>query len=507
VGKAPARRVYRQDVPGSNTAGPRPPRRDETPPPAAQSGPTHDRAAKGATKGATKGAVNGTKGSAKGAQGSKAPDAQHKVTLILHPAPQSAPQRRRKKDSRPKTAREALRAKAAKRSRGGKDSTRSAPRREPEATTTAPELEAAWIAADAAQAVESAQAAGPAVDDLVKAWLSAQNTAALARVAASDTLTSATRKTARRALHILKSRGVDIPRVETASPVATAPEQPVCVATFVPADSTGVSFLSFTQRQPSGRYQVADLMVSYELGIVHASSGRIAGKHIRRWRNRVVERFGMAPVEVPLQWARYRVAMARKQNDESHHWVPLGFENCTSLLTPTPDSAPPHPIADLEASLNDKLTEAARADSGKLHNDPEFRPWMPAKAAMDELLVRLGERIGSGSEDDAGKVEAAVREETAAATDRYFTPETRSILADRMRDSAISVRKRSNDESASRVLAAARAVREAGLITAPPRDIAFLSAFFDKAIALMLHYGGGKLTVPVPQKHPASDAG
>ena len=37
-----------------------------------------------------------------------------------------------------------------------------------------------------------------------------------------------------------------------------------------------------------------------------------------------------------------------------------------------------------------------------------------------------------------------------------------------------------------------------GLVTNPPRDVPFLRAFFDKAVAMMLAQGGGKLRIPVP---------
>src|SRR5262249_29332311 len=99
---------------------------------------------------------------------------------------------------------------------------------------------------------------------------------------------------------------------------------------------------------------------------------------------------------------------------------------------------------------------------------------------------------------DAEKVNHALGEEISAATDRFFSPEVRNIIAERMRDSAISVRTRRGDERAKVVLAVARAVREAGLITSPPRDIPFLTAFFQKAIGILAQQGGGSLLIPVP---------
>jgi hypothetical protein len=45
----------------------------------------------------------------------------------------------------------------------------------------------------------------------------------------------------------------------------------------------------------------------------------------------------------------------------------------------------------------------------------------------------------------------------------------------------------------------ARAVREAGLITSPPREIPFLVLFFDKALSVLAQQGGGQLRLPIPR--------
>jgi hypothetical protein len=66
-----------------------------------------------------------------------------------------------------------------------------------------------------------------------------------------------------------------------------------------------------------------------------------------------------------------------------------------------------------------------------------------------------------------------------------------------MRDAAISVRARLGDRRASEVLGVARAVREAGLITSPPREIPFLTVFFQKALSLMMQQANGQLRIPM----------
>jgi hypothetical protein len=84
------------------------------------------------------------------------------------------------------------------------------------------------------------------------------------------------------------------------------------------------------------------------------------------------------------------------------------------------------------------------------------------------------------------------------AADRFFSPEVRAVIASRMKDAAVSVRARKGDDRATEVLATARAVREAGLITSPPREVGFLVGMFQKAVGALLQQGGGSLRVPVP---------
>lgn len=418
------------------------------------------------------------------------PKADDRTTLILHPAPKAAPRKRSHDSRRPKTAKEALKARLAKRTGGQK------PQKQASVSET-PELQEAWFDVDATKVAATIAEAGAAGEALVKAWLERNNTVAIAAAAQLDGIAGSARKAARRALGVLKSRGVEIPDFgATAEPVAKQAE-PV-IASFVPPDASGMEFFSISQRQPGGRYHVADVVVREPLGIMHASSGRIAGKHIREWRTRVEERFGTAPVDVPLAWARFRFAEARKLNATSKQLLPLGVDKCAELFEPQEDTVPDHPVAELEGGIDADAAKAASATSELLHQDPEFRSWLPDKPALDEMLGKIGERVGRDNAEDKDLVDEVLKEEIAAATDRFFSPEIREVIANRMRDSAISIRERAGGERAIQVLAVAKAVREAGLITSPPSEIPFLLSFFKKGVAIMAQQGAGKIQVPMP---------
>src|SRR5262249_28565264 len=159
---------------------------------------------------------------------------------------------------------------------------------------------------------------------------------------------------------------------------------------------------------------------------------------------------------------------------------------------------------DLEAEITSDSAAAAMLLSARLHIEPEFRGWHADKEALDELLRKVGERLGPQGTGDQEAVQQAFREEMLAATDRFFSPEVRSVVSARMRDGAISVRARKGDRAATEVLATAKAVREAGLITSPPQDIPFLVAFFQNGLGYLMQKGG--LRVPVPREAPTPDA-
>ncbi len=411
------------------------------------------------------------------------------LMLVWHPAPKAVASAA-KRDVKPLTAKEALKAKLAKQAQPRKDDAK------PAANGT---LDPAWVSVDAGGALDAARAAGEAGEQLVKAWLDGGNAAAITRLAALENAPNKARKAARRALNVLKSRGVsvEVAPVVVAKPVAASEESTECVASFIPPDGNGTTFFSFSQRLPGGRYRVADIMVHETSGVVHATLGHLAGKHIRRWRARVEQSFGLPPIPVPLEWARRAVAEGRKRNDVSKQIVPLGYDSCLVLVGPAPTSAVPHPVEALAAAEPSKADlEAALVDADKLHNEPEFAAWAVDRATLSELVAKVGERLTGAAVEDRAAVDKALEEETAAATDRWFSPERREAIAARLRDAAIAIRARRGDEAARRVLVLAEAVRRAGLVTDPPRDNPFLRAFFQKGMAWMARENQGRLEAP-----------
>jgi hypothetical protein len=436
-------------------------------------------------------------------QGSTAAKTPSKVVSRPAPLPLSIPRPRVGAKSAPAkpalTAREALALKAKAHAAKSKPLPKAVDAAEAPAPAQAPTFDPAVVNADAAHSVKTLVEHGEHAALLVDAWLAANNAAAIAETAESGEVPTSARKAARRALNILRSRGVAIPTHAHVVKIDDRVEVSV-EASFQPPDSNGTFSLTIASRDTAGRYHVAEVLIREPLGITHAGSGWLSGSQLKEIRARAMESTGVAPAPVPVEWARYRIAEARKLNPKSGQVLPLALDRCGELLEPVPEVAPPHPLADLEAEITSESAARALVGSEALHFEPELRALFPDHRAVDDLFAKLGERVGATGQMQGPAMAAMLHEEVEAATDRFFSPDVRATLAVRMRDLALSVRARKGDKLASTVLSVARAVREAGLITAPPREIPFLIAFFDKAIGAMAQQSGGQIRVPVPDR-------
>jgi hypothetical protein len=413
------------------------------------------------------------------------------------------------------TPKEALSAKAAKAAAAkGKPAAAEAPKNEAPKAEAAAEpneqaaagqgsvFEEGVLGATWESAKEAVKRVGDRASALVDAWLGGSNAAAIAATAEADDSPGPVRKAARRALNVLKARGVAIPSKPHVARVAeTKPD--VLEAAFIPPDATGTTSITITSRDSSGRYHIAEVIAREPVGILHAGSGWLSGSQLKEGRNRAAESMGVQPVSVPVEWARHRIAEAKKLNATSKQVLPLGLERCRELIEPVPEEAPKHPIEDLEAEVTSELAWARAPGSGSLHEEPEFRGWLPDRRVLEEVLQGVGKRLGPDGLKDSGRVSAALEEEISMATDRFFSPDVRNLVSGRMRDAAISVRARKGDARATDVVAVARAVREAGLITSPPREIPFLVAFVQKGIGALAQQGGGSLRIPVSSGLPS----
>jgi hypothetical protein len=362
------------------------------------------------------------------------------------------------------------------------------------------------LGADASVALGAAESAGARAVELVEAWVKQGNVAAVAVVAERGS--GALRKAARRGLNVLKSRGAKLessPRVGTVA-LSERDRESVTEAWFVPPDSMGSVLIVLASRSPTSRAKSGFFYLHDSVGLHSASVGSLSGSALKEALKRAAEA-GPQPVRVPLEYARYRVALGRQELKSRNAPEPLGMINAADLLEPAPSEAVAHPLDGEGLELSDEDAAELSKNSAELHALREFRNWLPERAAIDEMLREIGQQLPSGDKPDAEAVQKLIQDGVAAATDRYFGPERRALLARRLKDSALSVLATEGESRALELVATIKVIEKAGLITDPPRDVAFLRAFFEKAIATLAHQGGGRLQVPVTSPAAAGDAG
>jgi hypothetical protein len=296
---------------------------------------------------------------------------------------------------------------------------------------------------------------------------------------------------------VLKARGIAIPQHSHVVHVA-AKEAEQVQAWFLPPDATGAAVVILGSHAPNGRYRVAQVVVRDVEGVVQVRAFDLSRSQLSGYLDETEKRSGSRPPEVPVAWARARIATARSLHKKNGSVEPLGLDAQGDLVGPAPTKPVAHPID--EAKIDPASVAGAIAESAQLHADPEFRGWLPSGESIRLLLEKIGSQLGTPGEQghDQTKVEAAVREALELATDQFFSPDVRELIASRMKDAAISVLSRAGRDRAAAVLATAAAVTSAGLITSPPHEVPFLQGFFQKALAVVAAQQGGQLTVPVP---------
>ncbi len=337
-----------------------------------------------------------------------------------------------------------------------------------------------WLGADSARARALIEEAGERGADLVAAWIAGKNAAAVAAVAADDDAPSAARKAARRGINVLKSRGIAIPDPPRASPKAAATTK-TYEAWFRPPDAAGTAGFTVGTRDAGGRYRLVDVIVQDGKGLVSVAGMEMSRTQLRETFDGIEKRFGHGPAQVPIAWARARIAAARAENAEHGTPLPLGWDKHGDLLGDGRVATPPHPADEMGLAL--PSADEALARSGTLHAEPELRGWLPLPGAMQDLMRAIEEEKESLKGADRAATEAKVVAIVERATDAYFTPEIRAKTSVRMKDAAISLLARGETSRAADLLATARVAAETSDARQAPA-IPFLRGFFDKAFGL-----------------------
>ncbi len=309
---------------------------------------------------------------------------------------------------------------------------------------------------------------------LLKAALTGERLDVLATLAACpDKVLS---KEAKRALHLLRTRGVSVPeapRTAPPPPGAAVEEVFACYASSV--DGQGERAIWIARNVPGRGVEVGQAVVSDVLGFLELQVGVLGRKEYRTFGKDIGERGqAMGVGELDPGHARAMVAAARRRNDASGKAVPEGADAWIARIgpgTPAPDPAT------LLPPLPEEEERRALAASAELHTLPMLRGWLADEAALRALAKRLDDLAAAPGEVDLAERTRRSEEAIASAIEGWLDAPCRERLAARLLTAGVHLAGMGLPDRAAQAAAASRALA-AGL---PGRDVPFARAMVEKA--------------------------
>ncbi len=364
-----------------------------------------------------------------------------------------------------------------------------------EPATPEPPVDAAALDASYEQALDAVSKTPEAKREaLVQAWIARRNAAAIAAVANADSAPAAARKAARRAINVLKSRGIAIP--ERPSVVATLPRASHTIeARAMFPDGRGAQIWWIAKISSTGGTDVIEVTTVDRMGVVKLERGNPTAGNLRQIWQSWIARAGRAPVEVPVEWARRRIAEARARSVANKAVLPMGLDAAKDLLgdlAAAGDVAHPFQGEDLAIPTAEEAVKARLEKSMHLHEEPEFGSWLPEDPAGVALLQSINERVQAlgllpGMQPDEElqkKIDASVTEAIDEAANAYFDDDRKRLYVGRMKDAAWSLYRSGLIDRAIDALLVADAIEKAGVISDRPSEIPFVRGMFVKLIAI-----------------------
>jgi hypothetical protein len=325
-----------------------------------------------------------------------------------------------------------------------------------------------------ARAEEIATLPAPLSAALLRAAVAGEQIDLLSGLAASTEKGVA--KEAKRALHVLRTRGVSVPEPQR----APAPPPPPIAEEVFPSyastvDGQGERAVWIARNVPGRGVEVGQAVVSDVLGLVELQVGVLGRKEYRTFGKEIGERgHAMGVAELDPAHARALVAEARRRNDGSGRPAPEGADAWLARIgpgTPAPDPATSLP------PLPDEEERRALAACGGLHALPMLRGWLADEGSLRALATRLDElAAAAGPSEDAeraGRLDRAISE----AVEAWLDGPCRQRLSSRLFTVGVHMTRMGLADGAAQAAAAARALA-AGL---PGRDIPFARAMVEKA--------------------------
>jgi hypothetical protein len=261
-------------------------------------------------------------------------------------------------------------------------------------------------------------------------------------------------------------------------------------------DGRGAQIWWIAKIANTGGTDVVEVTTVDRMGVVSINRGGPSTGNLRQIWTGWVARAGRAPSEVPVEFARRRIAEARAVSVARKAVLPMGLDTAKELLgeLKVEGAAPPHPLdgEDLVVPSADDAVKARLERSMHLHEEPEYSSWLPDDPAGVALLQSINERVqqlgivpGSApDEEQQKKIDETVNQAIEEAADAYFDDEKKKLYVARLKDAAWSLYKAGLIDRAVDSLLVGRALEKAGVISDRPSEIPFIRGMFVKLIAI-----------------------
>lgn len=286
-------------------------------------------------------------------------------------------------------------------------------------------------------------------------------------------------KEAKRGLHVLKARGVEVPEAPRAAPPpppAPAEEVFPCYASSI--DGQGERAVWIARNVPGRGVEVGQAVISDELGFIELQVGLLGRKEYRTFGKDIGERGqAMGVCEVSPGLARSLVAAARRQNEVSGRAAPHGADAWLARLGPADEL--PDPATRFPPLPDDREERSALEASAALHDLPMLKSWLAEEPVLRALKARLDEIAAAPPADAGGAAERAERQSRAIvdALEGWMDAPRRERTIRRLFAVAAHLAAQGQDGHAQSAAAAARALA-AGL---PAREVPVVRRMVDKA--------------------------
>ncbi len=282
-------------------------------------------------------------------------------------------------------------------------------------------------------------------------------------------------KRARKALHLLRTRGVKAPPADKREFVLKgpyAPSEELSLASMIDGRGERVVWLV---RPADNGFDIFEAQLSETRGIVGFSSANAPRKEWRQHAARVVadgrlatarisERHARALIEEgyqrtlaagrvpPEEFARARLGLGHFEPEERH---------------PAYEVAPPVDVAE------------ARGKLAGLHALPEVRLWIPPEESLPALDLEIGNIVTSKLIVDPLQRKEQLAAAIVKVATEALTPSYRRLLAARLRETALLVAGRGAVDEARLLTTAAELTLDEGVAAA---DNPFVLRLFDKVV-------------------------